>query len=112
ILCSGIPVALFLIGAGLTASVAATVFACFAFLVLGPVLVFTSILGFWVWGSLWVLVIGGRWAYERVDGRSVNHGVMEVKKENEGEVAGIGDGEGKSKGKDGGFVVEEKEVSE
>ena len=91
---------------------AATVFACFAFLVLGPVLVFTSILGLWVWGSLWVLFIGGRWAYERVDGRSVNYGVMEVKKEDEGEVAGVGDGEEKSKAKDDGFVVEEKEVSE
>ena len=71
---------------------------------------FTSILGFWVWGFVWLIVLAGRWAFEMADGRSMNYGVLEVKREDEDFWADNGDG--KSKGKDNGFVVEEKEASD
>lgn len=36
-------------------------FACLALLVVGPVLVFTSLLGVWVWGFCWAGWFVGRW---------------------------------------------------
>lgn len=104
--CSAVPITLFLIGVAVTASVAASIFACLAFLVLGPVLVFTTLLGGWIWGVGWIVVFVGGWVFEALDGRVNQGAIVEVKREEEKNTAREG------KEKDEGLVVEEKEVSE
>ena len=62
-LCSVVPIALFLFGAVVAASVAVAAFTCLAGLVLIPVLIGTTVLGVGVWGCGWVVVILGKWAW-------------------------------------------------
>lgn len=98
LLCSTVPIALFLAGVAISASLAASAFACLALLVVGPVLVFTSLLGVWVWGFAWATWVVGRWVWGfRVVDEAPGAGV-EVKEEEE------------DKEKEKGMVVEEKEV--
>ena len=61
LLCSFVPIALFLAGVAITASLAASAFACLALLVVGPILAFTSLLGVWIWGLCWAGWFVGRW---------------------------------------------------
>ncbi|KKK22494.1 hypothetical protein ARAM_000609 [Aspergillus rambellii] len=61
VLCSAIPLGIFLAGAAISASIAVAVFTCFAALVLLPVLVATTVLGVWLWGVSWGLWVLGRW---------------------------------------------------
>lgn len=111
LLFSAIPIVIFLSGVAITASIAASVFACFAFLVLGPVLVFTTLLGVWVWGFTWVVVFAGRWIVGALGERGYTvPGVGAVKAEDKNEEGVGGGGEGMGKNKE--FVVEEREVAE
>ncbi|EAW17981.1 seipin co-factor family protein [Aspergillus fischeri NRRL 181] len=59
--CSCIPVIIFLIGATIAGAIAVVVFSCFALLVLGPVLVATTVTGLFLWGWGWVTFVVGRW---------------------------------------------------
>ncbi|KAH1493915.1 hypothetical protein LV164_004491 [Aspergillus fumigatus] len=59
--CSCIPVVIFLIGTTIAGGIAVVVFSCFALLVLGPVLVATTITGLFLWGWGWVTFVVGRW---------------------------------------------------
>ncbi|PKY06231.1 hypothetical protein P168DRAFT_302608 [Aspergillus campestris IBT 28561] len=64
-LCSAIPIALFLLGAVVAASVAVAAFTCLAGLVLIPVLVGTTVLGVGVWGSRWMSSVVLVWLRRR-----------------------------------------------
>src|SRR5699024_6313782 len=108
---SAVPITLFLIGLAVTASVAASVFACLAFLVLGPVLVFTTLLGGWIWGLGWILVFVGGWVFEALDGRANQGAIVDVKREDKEEEE-YKNAVREGKEKDESLVVEEKEVSE
>jgi hypothetical protein len=59
--CSCIPVMIFLIGAMVAGGIAVVVFSCFALLVLGPVLVATTVAGLFLWGWGWATFVVGRW---------------------------------------------------
>ncbi|PYI28818.1 hypothetical protein BP00DRAFT_448986 [Aspergillus indologenus CBS 114.80] len=71
VLCSGIPVCLFLGGVLVSAFVAGAVFAGFAMLVMGPVLVGTGCLGLGVWGFGWGVFVLGRVVGRVVRGESL-----------------------------------------
>ncbi|PLB34087.1 seipin co-factor family protein [Aspergillus candidus] len=110
-LCSVIPIALFLLGAVVAASVAVTAFTCLAGLVLIPVLIGTTVLGVGAWGCGWVVIMLGRWAWGAfvVNGNvSVYSSLDElsrsgvVKKEKEGDGGVYGNGVQNGKDKDGG----------
>ncbi|RAL02107.1 seipin co-factor family protein [Aspergillus ibericus CBS 121593] len=72
VLFSGIPVCLFVGGVVASAALAAGVFTCFALLVLGPVVVVTTLVAVGVWGSGWVVYKVGGWAVRRVLVAEVN----------------------------------------
>ncbi|KAJ1706047.1 hypothetical protein AFGD_010273 [Aspergillus flavus] len=59
--CSCVPIGLFVAGAVIAASLAVALYSCVAVLVLAPVVIGTSILGFCVWGWGWVVFVVGRW---------------------------------------------------
>ncbi|KAE8367737.1 hypothetical protein BDV27DRAFT_154627 [Aspergillus caelatus] len=59
--CSCVPIGLFIAGAVIVASLAVALYSCVAVLVLAPVVIGTSILGFCVWGWGWVVFVVGRW---------------------------------------------------
>ncbi|KAK6813882.1 hypothetical protein RU639_010587 [Aspergillus parasiticus] len=59
--CSCVPIGLFVAGAVIVASLAVALYSCVAVLVLAPVVIGTSILGFCVWGWGWVVFVVGRW---------------------------------------------------
>ncbi|RHZ74251.1 hypothetical protein CDV55_108229 [Aspergillus turcosus] len=59
--CSCIPIMIFLIGAMVAGGIAVVVFSCFALLVLGPVLVATTVAGLFLWGWGWATFVVGRW---------------------------------------------------
>ncbi|RHZ48611.1 seipin co-factor family protein [Aspergillus thermomutatus] len=63
--CSCIPVTIFLIGAVVAGGIAVVVFSCFALLVLGPVLVATTVAGAFLWGWGWAAFVVGRWLLRR-----------------------------------------------
>ncbi|PKX97070.1 seipin co-factor family protein [Aspergillus novofumigatus IBT 16806] len=63
--CSCIPVMIFLIGAMIAGGIAVVVFSCFALLVLGPVLVATTVTGLFLWGWGWATFVVGRWLLRR-----------------------------------------------
>ncbi|GIK00303.1 hypothetical protein Aspvir_004325 [Aspergillus viridinutans] len=63
--CSCIPVTIFLIGAVVAGGIAVVVFSCFALLVLGPVLVATTVAGLFLWGWGWATFVVGRWLLRR-----------------------------------------------
>ncbi|GFF61456.1 hypothetical protein IFM61606_07307 [Aspergillus udagawae] len=63
--CSCIPVTIFLIGALVAGGIAVVVFSCFALLVLGPVLVATTVAGLFLWGWGWATFVVGRWLLRR-----------------------------------------------
>ncbi|OJJ95303.1 hypothetical protein ASPACDRAFT_48052 [Aspergillus aculeatus ATCC 16872] len=71
VLCSGIPVCLFLGGVLVAAFIAGAVFAGFAMLVMGPVLLGTGCLGVGVWGFGWAVVVLGRVVGRVLRGESV-----------------------------------------
>ncbi|RAH75338.1 seipin co-factor family protein [Aspergillus aculeatinus CBS 121060] len=73
VLCSGIPVCLFLGGVLVAAFIAGAVFAGLAMLVMGPVLVGTGCLGVGIWGFGWAVFVLGR-----VVGRVLRGESMEV----------------------------------
>lgn len=101
---TSIPITLFLAGIAVTASLAASVFACLALLVLGPVLIFASLLGLWAWGFGWVMWVVGGWVWRVLEGKEGDaDGVVKGGWEDETDV--------ESKDKDKGLVVEEKEVT-
>lgn len=57
---------IFLIGAMVTGGIAVVVFSCFALLVLGPVLVATTVAGLFLWGWGWATFVVGRWLLRRL----------------------------------------------
>ncbi|KAI9929913.1 hypothetical protein ASPWEDRAFT_23642 [Aspergillus wentii DTO 134E9] len=95
LICSGIPVALFGMGVVITAVIAATLFACVALLVLGPVLMVTGFMGLCLWGWAWGFYLVGSWVL----------GMMDKSDE-------LGDGKERAKERKGEWLVEEKELSD
>ncbi|OGM39807.1 hypothetical protein ABOM_011581 [Aspergillus bombycis] len=61
LLCSCVPIGLFVAGAVIVASLAVALYSCVAVLVLAPVVIGTSVLGFCVWGWGWVAFVVGKW---------------------------------------------------
>lgn len=127
VLCSGVPILLFILGLVISASLAASVFACFAVVVLVPVLVFTGLLGVWGWGVAWGCFVLGRWGFGVVlswngdrdgdgdgkDGQTVGVNGVKAGGEAGGEVVEVKEEDLVDEKKGGlGFVVREKEVED
>ncbi|PWY91420.1 hypothetical protein BO94DRAFT_544806 [Aspergillus sclerotioniger CBS 115572] len=91
VLFSGIPVCMFVVGALVSAVFAVAVFSCFAMLVLGPVVVGTTLVAVGVWGSGWVVYKVGGWAVRRFLIAEVNDEVEGIA---EGGRVGMWHGEG------------------
>ncbi|KNG82497.1 hypothetical protein ANOM_009003, partial [Aspergillus nomiae NRRL 13137] len=60
LVCSCVPIALFVAGAVIVASLAVALYSCVAVLVLAPVVIGTSVLGFCLWGWGWVVFVVGK----------------------------------------------------
>ncbi|EAW12816.1 seipin co-factor family protein [Aspergillus clavatus NRRL 1] len=65
--CSCIPIAMFVVGAMVAAGIAVVLFSCVALLVLGPVLIATTVAGMLLWGSGWAIFVTGRWFVRYLD---------------------------------------------
>jgi hypothetical protein len=105
-ICCGVPLLVFLVGVGVFAIVAVLLYIVLALLILGPILIVASMMGFSLWGWGWVLYglvkwvdrrfLGGmitRFWLPKVQKQEQGEKEKETEEEKEGEKEGEGEGE-------------------